>query len=72
MGNDGLYEVETRPHRVPQDMPTVLGVHVLSGAKLIMLQFYYDFLQKYLRCVCDLLDIEVTRFCFFKKTSVCV
>lgn len=46
---NGVCEVERRPRSVPQDMPTVLGVRVLSGAKLIMLRFYFDFLQKYLR-----------------------
>ena len=45
---DGVCEVETRPRRVMQDMPTALGVHVLSGAKLVMLRFYYDFLQEFL------------------------
>ena len=47
--NKGVYEIETQPRRVPQNMPTSLGVQVLSGAKLVMLRFYYDFLDQYLR-----------------------
>ena len=43
-----LYEVESHPRIVPQNMPTVLGVQVLSGAKLLMLRFFYDFLDRYL------------------------
>ena len=44
----GVCEVETRPRKVVQDMPTALGVQVLSGAKLVMLKFYYDYIDKYL------------------------
>ena len=46
--SDDLYEVESHPRIVPQNMPTALGVQVLSGAKLLMLRFYYDFLDRYL------------------------
>ncbi len=42
----GLYEIELHPKKVFQNMPTVLGVHVLSQAKLVMLQFFYDFLDR--------------------------
>ena len=41
-----VYEIELRPSRVQQTIPTVLGVHVLSQAKLVMLRFFYDFIDR--------------------------
>ena len=42
----GLFEVEMNPRRVQQTTPTVLGVHVLSQAKLVLLKYFYQFIDR--------------------------
>ena len=45
---DGIYEVSSRKRVVKQNMPIQVGFNVLLEAKLRMLQFDYDFLDKYI------------------------
>ena len=42
-----LYEVEEFKVRVVQDLPLQIGFFVYQEAKLRMLQFYYDFVDKF-------------------------
>jgi hypothetical protein len=44
---DGVYEVASRPRTVKQNMPIQVAFNVLNDAKLRMLEFYYDFIDKY-------------------------
>ena len=43
-----IAEVESVKNKVTLDIPIHIGFMVLERAKLILLQFYYDFLLKYL------------------------
>ena len=45
---DGIYEVTSRPRKVKQNMPIQVAFSVLNDAKLRMLQFYYDCIDKYI------------------------
>ena len=45
---DGVYEVASRPRTVKQNMPIQVAFNVLNDAKLRMLEFYYDFVDKYI------------------------
>jgi hypothetical protein len=45
---DGVYEVASRPRTVKQNMPIQIAFNVLQDAKLRMLQFYYDCVDKYI------------------------
>ena len=45
--NSQLYEVEMCPARVDMNVPVHLGFSILNYAKLRMLQFYYDFLLRF-------------------------
>jgi hypothetical protein len=45
---DGVYEVASRPRTVKQNIPIQVAFNVLNDAKLRMLQFYYDFIDKYI------------------------
>jgi len=45
---DGIYEETMNPKRVKQNMPIQVAYTVLNDAKLRMLQFYYDCIDKYL------------------------
>ena len=47
---DGYYEVEKTKKKINLDLPIHLSVFILNYAKLRMLEFYYDFLDYYLRC----------------------
>ena len=47
--SDSLYEVEEFNTRVVQDLPLQIGFFVYQEAKLHMLKFYYDFIDKYVR-----------------------
>ena len=49
LGPNGVFEIEKHPKKVVLDMPTAIGVCILSGAKLKMLSFIYDFVVKYFR-----------------------
>ena len=44
----GFYEVEKTKKELVLDIPVHIGVFILNYAKLHMLQFYYDFVDKYL------------------------
>ena len=44
----GFYEVEKTKEELVLDLPVHIGVFILNYAKLRMLQFYYDFTDKYL------------------------
>ena len=45
---DGIYEVTSRPRKVKQNMPIQVAFSVLNDAKLKMLEFYYDCIDKYI------------------------
>ena len=45
--DDQYYEVEAAKSRIKLDLPVQLGFFILQYAKLRMLQFYYDFLDRY-------------------------
>jgi hypothetical protein len=45
---DGIYEVSSRPRNVKQNMPVQVAFGVLNEAKLRMLEFYYDCIDKYI------------------------
>ena len=45
---NGYYEVEKTKQRIILDLPIHLGVFILNYAKLRMLEFYYDCVDKYL------------------------
>ncbi|XP_053380961.1 uncharacterized protein LOC128549018 [Mercenaria mercenaria] len=45
--DDQYYEVEAAKQRIKLDLPVQLGFFILQYAKLRMLQFYYDLLDKY-------------------------
>jgi hypothetical protein len=45
--NDELYEVQTRKATINHDLPIQIGFWVYSLAKMRMLEFYYDFLDKF-------------------------
>ena len=46
--DDDIFEVEAAKHRIKIDVPIQIGFFVLNYAKLRMLEFYYDFLIKFL------------------------
>ena len=45
--NDEIYEVQTRKATINHDLPMQIGFWVYSLAKMRMLEFYYDFLDKF-------------------------
>ena len=45
---DGVYEVSSRSRTVQQNMPIHVAFSVLDDAKLRMLEFYYDCIDKYI------------------------
>lgn len=45
---DDLFEVESAKRSIHLNMPIQLGFFILNYAKLRILQFYYDFLDKYI------------------------
>ena len=45
---NGVYEVSSRARTVKQNMPIQVAFNVLDDAKLKMLQFYYDCVDKYI------------------------
>ena len=45
---NGVYEVSSRARTVKQNMPIQVAFNVLGDAKLKMLQFYYDCVDKYI------------------------
>jgi len=45
---DGVFEVSSKPRIVMQNMPIQIAFNVLNDAKLRMLQFYYDCIDKYI------------------------
>src|SRR5271155_5474768 len=47
-GYDGFYEVSSKPRVVKQNTPLQVGYNVLQEAKLRMLQFNYDCIDKYI------------------------
>ena len=51
---DNLYEMEMAKTKIRFDLPIQLGYHILQLAKLRMLQFRYDCLEKY----CNVKDFE--------------
>ena len=44
---ENLYEIEMAKDKIVMDLPIQLGYHILQLAKLRMLEFKYDFLDKY-------------------------
>ena len=46
--DEDLYEVEMRKKKITYNLPLHIGFFVYQYAKLKMLEFYYDFLDKYL------------------------
>jgi hypothetical protein len=51
----GVYEVSCKKTKINNDLPILVAYFVYSYAKLRMLQFYYDFLDK----VVDRADFEL-------------
>ena len=47
---DGYYEMEKTKKKINLDLPIHIGVFILNYAKLHMLEFYYDCVDKYLSC----------------------
>jgi G:T-mismatch repair DNA endonuclease (very short patch repair protein) len=47
--SDEFYEIESSKNKVNLDLPTLLGFWILQLAKLRMLEFYYDFVDKYVK-----------------------
>ena len=45
---DGYYEVEKTKKKINLDLPIHISVFILNYAKLLMLEFCYDFLDHYL------------------------
>jgi len=45
---DGIYEVSSLPRTVKQNIPIQVAFGVLNDAKLRMLEFYYDCIDKYI------------------------
>ena len=45
---DDFYEISSEKKKICLDIPVVLGFSVLQYAKLRMLQFYYDCIDRYL------------------------
>ena len=56
--SDDLFEMHMQKPRINLDLPVYLGVQILQLAKLALLRFYYDCLDKW----CDRKDFEVL-FC---------
>ena len=54
---DGIYEVQMAHKVMKNDIPKQIGLFVLQYAKLRMLQFYYDCLDRYL----DRSDFEMAQ-----------
>ena len=48
--SEDLYEVEMAKKKITYDLPLHIGFFVYQYAKLRMLKFYYDFIDKYLDC----------------------
>ena len=46
--DEDTYEVESSKKKIKIDLPLQVGFFVYQYAKLLMLQFYFDFLDKYL------------------------
>ena len=44
---DELFEVESAKNKITLDLPIYLGYFILQYAKLRMLEWYYDFLDKF-------------------------
>lgn len=53
------YEVESTKRSIVMDLPVQIGFFVYQYAKLRMLQFYYDFLDKYFqRCFWEYVEMD--------------
>jgi hypothetical protein len=46
--SDGVYEIEMLKKKIDWDLPLQIGFFVYQYAKLRMLEFYYDFIDKYI------------------------
>ena len=56
---NGYDEVEKTKEKIIIDLPIHLGVFILNYAKLRMLEFYYDFLDYYLRREdCEIMEMD--------------
>ena len=66
--NEGVFEVRQRKKQVTITRPYQCGIAVYQLAKLRMLEFYYDFLDKF----CDRRDFELIQMdtCYF-ETKFC-
>ena len=47
--DDDLFEIESAKKKITLNLPIYLGYFILQYAKQRMLEFYYDFLCKYVR-----------------------
>ena len=45
--DDDVFEIELSKKKIKLDTPIIIGFSILQIAKLRMLQFYYDFMQKF-------------------------
>ena len=48
IGDSDLYEIESAPSRTRVDVPIQVGLMILMSAKRKLLEFYYNFLYKYI------------------------
>lgn len=46
--DDDFYEVSSLKREILMNVPVTIGFTILQYAKLRMLQFYYDFMDRYL------------------------
>ena len=56
--DDDVFEIESEKNKMKLDLPIYLGYFILQYAKLRMLEFYYDFVDKYV-CRSDFHYIEM-------------
>lgn len=61
--DDQFYELESAKARIKLDLPIQLGYFILQYAKLRMLEFYYDFVDRYV----DRSDFE-----YIEMDTVCI
>ena len=64
--DDDYYEIEASKSRLNLDLPVQLGFFILQYAKLRMLQFYYDLLDRYVdRSDFEYLEMDTVRFALY-------
>ena len=75
---DDIVEIETKKSNIKLDIPIQVGFFVLEYAKLLLLQFYYDFLAVFLpfdsfaliESDTDSMYFSLSCFCFCCEDSI--